>query len=182
MLETKRLLIRDTQSCDWAIYRDIAIERHTSNLWYTDYQWPVDTAGVKDVLKFIIEKDCWWHSVVLKSVSSMIGYIYLGKDELEENVGDLGYVFLKEYHHKGYALESCRAIIRHAFMNMDLKAVKVGTAAANISSCRLCERLGMRLIFNGSAAFVDNSDGTPMSFVSSVYFITKAQWLEQNKK
>jgi RimJ/RimL family protein N-acetyltransferase len=52
-------------------------------------------------------------AVVQKSDGKLIGNLYLGKREFESR--EIGYVFNRHYWGKGYAKESCNALIRKAF-------------------------------------------------------------------
>lgn len=54
-------------------------------------------------------------AVELKSSHKMIGNVYLGKRDFDSL--EMGYVFNRNYWGKGYAAESCKALIQQAFSN-----------------------------------------------------------------
>ena len=57
---------------------------------------------------------------------------------------ELGWVFHPDHTRRGYATEAVRALIRLCFDDLGLRRVTAGCFAANESSWRLMERVGMR--------------------------------------
>ena len=57
---------------------------------------------------------------------------------------ELGWVFHPDHTGRGYATEAVRALIRLCFDDLGLRRVTAGCFAANESSWRLMERVGMR--------------------------------------
>lgn len=52
-------------------------------------------------------------AVELKASGKMIGNVYLGQRDFEAR--ELGFVFNRQYWGQGYARESCKALMQHAF-------------------------------------------------------------------
>ena len=77
----------------------------------------------------------------LKDTHKMIGNVYLGKREFEAL--EMGFVFNRNYQRKGYAAESCRALIDLAF-RAGIHRVFAECDPDNASSWRLLEALGFR--------------------------------------
>ncbi len=77
----------------------------------------------------------------LKDTHKMIGNVYLGKREFEAL--EMGFVFNRNYQKKGYAAESCRALIDLAF-RAGIHRVFAECDPDNASSWRLLEALGFR--------------------------------------
>ena len=72
----------------------------------------------------------------------LIGNLYLGEGECGSR--ELGYVFHRGYWGQGYATESVRALLRHAFAQSDVRRVTAQCDPQNPASWRMLERIGMR--------------------------------------
>ena len=79
---------------------------------------------------------------VNKENEKVIGYIIF--NEYEDKVYELGWIFNKEYWGKGYAYESCDAVIKYAFSEMKIHKIFAETID-NIKSVNLIKKLGMQL-------------------------------------
>lgn len=92
----------------------------------------------RDNLKWRIETD-EMIAVELKENHKMIGNIYLGKRDF--NSREIGFVFNRNFWGNGYAKESCRAIIEHAFQD-GVHRIFAECDPENQNSWRLLESLG----------------------------------------
>lgn len=92
----------------------------------------------RENLKWRIETD-EMIAVELKENHKMIGNIYLGKRDF--NSREIGFVFNRNFWGKGYAKESCRAIIEHAFQD-GVHRIFAECDPENPNSWRLLESLG----------------------------------------
>ncbi len=77
-------------------------------------------------------------AVELKSNHRMIGNVYLGKRDCESL--EMGYVFNKDYWGKGYAKESCEALMALAFAD-GIHRIFAECDPQNIASWKLLESL-----------------------------------------
>ena len=85
------------------------------------------------------------YTVVRKSDQAKIGICGLyNRDGLEGL--DIGFAFLSEYEGKGYAFESANKLKQVAFDEFGITEIVAITTQDNVSSQRLLEKLGMRLI------------------------------------
>ena len=78
-------------------------------------------------------------AAVLKDTLKMIGIVYLGKRDY--SAVELGFLFNQHYWGKGYAGESCEALIRDAFLR-GTNRVYAECDPDNTASWKLLERLG----------------------------------------
>jgi len=81
-------------------------------------------------------------AVTLNDTGQTIGMCGLIKRDALDDV-DIGYAFLPKFWSKGYALESARAVLKHAKEIMELKRVVAIVDPNNSGSIHLLERLGM---------------------------------------
>ena len=79
-----------------------------------------------------------WHEGRLAGV---IGYDPIA---WENRTTELGYWLGEEYQGKGLVTAACRALVEHAFGELDLNRVVISCATENEKSCAIPERLGFR--------------------------------------
>ena len=77
-----------------------------------------------------------------KGTNKVIGYILF--NEYEEAVYEIGWIYNRDYWRQGYAFESCRAVIDHAFNSMNVHKI-FAEAIDGIKSVSLMKKLGMKL-------------------------------------
>lgn len=92
----------------------------------------------RENLKWRIETD-EMIAVELKENHKMIGNIYFGKRDFDSR--EIGFVFNRNFWGKGYAKESCRAIIEFAFQS-GVHRIFAECDPENQNSWRLLESLG----------------------------------------
>lgn len=135
ILETERLILRryckeDLQDL-YEYLSDEEVVRHEP------YK-PMKMNEVEENLDWRISTD-EMIAVELKENHKMIGNVYLGKRDFEAL--EIGYVFNKQYWGKGYAKESCMALMKYAFEN-GIHRIFAECDPNNMSSWRLLEKLG----------------------------------------
>lgn len=144
-ITTKRLRLRpsfaaDAQRAfeiqsDWAVTQMLRMasfppDRSEIETWFADHprEW---AAG--EAYRFAALLD-----------GRMIGLVDL--DEIAASEGELGYWFERAAWGQGFAAEAARAVVRFAFVEASLSALRSGHAANNIASGRVLTRLGFRLL------------------------------------
>ena len=83
-------------------------------------------------------------AVVVRETGQVIGDVLLIYVSAEHRTGEIGYAFNPDHFGHGYATESCRALLRLAFEDMDLHRVIARIDARNEASAAVLRRLGMR--------------------------------------
>ncbi len=85
----------------------------------------------------------------------------------------------KRYHGKGYAYEAAHAFFDYLFLQKGARRVYAYTEADNLSSQRLCRRLGMRQegLFKEFISFVDDENGDPVYEDTMEWAILRKEWL-----
>lgn len=81
-------------------------------------------------------------AAVLKESGKMVGYILF--KEFEEEVYEIGWIFHKDYWRKGYAYESCYAVMDYAFTEGNAHKI-FAEAIDGVKSVGLMKKLGMKL-------------------------------------
>lgn len=139
-----------TTRCDLMALRADDLE-HVVRL-YTDADvrrflgGPVDEQTMRSRFPAILEPDTSTQrlAVRIKTDGSFAGLVTLSPhhDGVDTEVS---YQFLPEWWGQGYATEAVQAVVTHALTHSGLPRVIAETQTANIASCRLLERIGMRL-------------------------------------
>ena len=57
---------------------------------------------------------------------------------------EIGYTFNSRYSGKGYAYESVKTVVEYLFKNYGVHRIIANLDSRNLSSAKLCERIGMR--------------------------------------
>jgi RimJ/RimL family protein N-acetyltransferase len=176
-IETERLVIRNFTADDWSDLQEISAKYKASEYAQYDQEWPTSEDEIKDMLEWFAEGDRFL-AVCVKATGKEIGLIALNpKPDQGDRVYGLGYVFNSDYYRQGYATESCRAIIAHAFSTLEATRITVGTALANEPSRRLLKRLGFQETGRGTRSFQTRPDGTPIEFVGLSLALSREEWL-----
>ena len=110
-----------------------------------------------------------------KTTHKMIGNVYLGKREFESL--EIGYVFHQNYWGKGFASESCLALIGQAFSN-GIHRIYAECDPQNINSWKLLEALGFRreAHLKQNVYFWKDEKGQPIWKDTYVYALLRSEF------
>jgi [ribosomal protein S5]-alanine N-acetyltransferase len=175
-METERLIIRNFQPADAEALRIMIVQKEESPYAIYDSPWPTTEEEIQGITDWFASEDRFL-AVCLKDSGELIGFIALSRAEGESAVSfDLGYCFNSDYHRMGYATEVCRTVIDYAFSTLKADQITCGTAAENIPSIRLLERLGLKKIGEGPASFRQTEEGQPITFTGCAFVLSKEDW------
>ena len=101
----------------------------------------------KEFLKFVVKRyragDFFDWGVEEKSSGRMIGTCGFTSIDLENGVGEIGYVINPDFSGRGYATEAARAVIEYGFGELSLHRIQCRFMKGNDASLRVAEKLGM---------------------------------------
>jgi RimJ/RimL family protein N-acetyltransferase len=83
-------------------------------------------------------------AVVVRDTGQVIGDVLLIYVSAEHRTAEIGYAFNPDHYGQGYATESCQALLRLAFEDMDLHRVTARIDQRNDASAAVLRRLGLR--------------------------------------
>ncbi len=136
-IETERMIIRDFTPEDAADLHDIFGDAETMK----NCEPPYDFERTKEFLNDFCIARHGAVAAVHKESGKMMGYILFR--EFDEGVYEMGWIYNRGFWRQGYAYESCRAVIDHAFR--ERKAHKVFAEAIDaVKSVGLMKKLGMQ--------------------------------------
>lgn len=137
ILETERLILRRYRASDlqdlYEYLSDLEVVK------FEPYK-PMTIDEVKENLTWRISTD-EMIAIESKEEHKMIGNVYLGKCDFDTL--ELGFVLNRKYWAKGYAVESCKALIKLAFEN-GIHRIYAECDPKNTESWNLLERLGFQ--------------------------------------
>ncbi|MCM1102967.1 MAG: GNAT family N-acetyltransferase [Clostridium sp.] len=137
-METQRVLIRDYTMDDGEELHDILGDAEVMKNCEPAY----DTEKTSEFLsEFCIGKKGAL-AAVHKDSGRMIGYILF--KEFDESVYEMGWIFNKNFWRRGYAYESCKAVIDYAFHELNAHKIFAETIDSE-KSVGLMKKLGMQL-------------------------------------
>jgi RimJ/RimL family protein N-acetyltransferase len=176
-LETERLIIRNFTHEDWQRIYEIALDYEKSEYAIYDHgPWPSELEEYKKIAEWFSNGDDFI-AVVLKEEEKVIGWIAKGKKEKKEKAYNLGYILHSSFHGKGYATESCKAVMKYIFDELQANEIITGTGKLNIPSNKLLKRLGFKKIGESNQAFRKDEEGNPIEFIGIDYMLSRSEWL-----
>lgn len=127
----------------------------------------------------------YYFAIVLKDSDKVIGEIdaYPERGEPHNTNSPFDtfspcWMLNESYQGKGYAYEAAQAFFDYLFQDKGARRIYAYTEDYNLSSQRLCEKLGMRRegLFKEFVSFVNNQDGTPHYENTVQYAILRKEW------
>ena len=176
MLKTERLIIRNFRAGDWQSLHELIVQYQASEFAPYDQQWPTSQEDIRKITEYFAGGDNFM-AVCLKDTGQLIGFVSLNPEKGDvERQFNTGYVFNSDFRGQDYAIEAFRAVLCHAFDQLQAYRVVTGTAAVNKGSCRLLEHSGFKKVGEETAFFKTAEDGRPMEFLGYRYAILKKEW------
>lgn len=174
-IQTERLAIKNFSKDDWKALKKIILQYELSPYAIYDHQWPTSDDEIIGVVEWFASNDSFL-AVRLKESDVLIGYISLNSTDNNKEF-NIGYCFDFEFHNKGYATESCLALIDYAFNSLNVEKLVTGTAIENKPSCRLLNRLGMTKVSEDICSFKNDADGKPIEFIGASFELKRDIWI-----
>ncbi|MBS1912401.1 MAG: GNAT family N-acetyltransferase [Bacteroidetes bacterium] len=146
-IETERLCMRRYTAGDAGIMTPILSDPVTMKFWPQPFTEEEARTWVLRNLP-LYEQDGYGRYLVTRRSDGAIigdcGIIHRLRDERSEH--DLGYIIHHPCQGNGYATEAARALLRHAFEDLELPHVSANMAHDNERSRHVAEKIGMRLV------------------------------------
>tara|TARA_Y100000768_G_scaffold263516_1_gene201027 strand:- start:135 stop:722 length:588 start_codon:yes stop_codon:yes gene_type:complete len=108
----------------------------------------------------------------IKSDGDIIGTMGLNSIDYENMSCGVGYWVSKEFAGKGIATRCCSRLIDHCFNDLNLHRFVLEASVENIASCRVAEKLGLRL----EGVTKDREWLYDRFLDANLYAVTKPEW------
>ena len=185
MIETQRLILRPFTKNDAT---DVFEYLHEPMVHCFE---DMRISSLKEATDAVLERakdNEYYFAIVLKESDKVIGEIFAHPEGDAHSGGNCDtfspcWMLNPEYHGKGYAYEAARAYFEFLFNDKGARRLYAYTEDYNITSQKLCEKLGMRRegLYLEFISFVNDESGNPIYENTYVYAILKKEW-EQNDK
>ncbi|QMV39881.1 GNAT family N-acetyltransferase [Cohnella cholangitidis] len=139
-IRTRRLSIRSFKNEDWQ-----AVLGYSSDKQVMKYM-PAEAFTEKAAKEFVARQSgihAENYAVVLNEGNILIGHMVFHK-WFGEHTYEIGWVFNRDYHNKGYASEAAQAILNYGFEELKLHRIIATCQPENTASYRVMEKCGMR--------------------------------------
>jgi RimJ/RimL family protein N-acetyltransferase len=147
--ETERLSIRNFTAEDWQGLQEVIINYQASESARYEPPWPTSDEEVQGIAAWFASGDDYL-CVCLKDTGTVIGLLAVDRrNDREERVHNLGYIFHPAHQGRGYAQEGCRAAMGYIFDQLAAAAIHTGTHPSNEASVRLLLTLGLNRVNEG---------------------------------
>ena len=128
----------------------------------------------------------FYFAIVLKETGKVIGEINAHPESSQPDMAEGAdidtfspcWMLNKEFQGKGYAYEAACAFFDYLFREQGARRIYAYTEDYNLSSQRLCEKLGMRKegLYVEFVTFVKDAEGNPIYENTFQYAILKKEW------
>ena len=146
LINTQRLTITQIKESDKDVYYNLYTDKELNALWGYDYTQDLGDNPTPDDffnLQNKLKESEGEYAFAVRLDGKMIGELVL-YNPTEDSV-EIGFRFFKEYHGKGYAVESAKALIEYAVKVLKAKAIKGRCFKQNAQSKALFLRLGFKM-------------------------------------
>jgi [ribosomal protein S5]-alanine N-acetyltransferase len=185
MLTSDRLLLREMEAEDLpavcAYLSDPEVLRHQERTTpYSEQEaWMMIFGARKQICRK--PRDHYNLAVVSRANDQMVGeciltLLYSLEDGRPTGAATIGFMFQREYWNRGYATEAAAAMLRFAFVDLELESVYGGCMRDNIASRRVLEKLGMQY-----QLAEQNFPRSPNGAEAHVFSIERQTWLSRHK-
>jgi RimJ/RimL family protein N-acetyltransferase len=178
-LETDRLILRAWTRDDLDAMFGMQSDAENARWLYNDARTRDETSDLLDRkiagAELRAEGDWLSAAVALRETGEVVGDMSLHWVSDAHRQGEIGFIFDRAHHGRGYATESCLPLLRFAFDVMGLHRVIGSCEARNIGSSRVLEKLGMRR----EAHFVENELVKGEWQSGYVYALLAREWRER---
>ena len=185
MIETQRLILRPFTIDDAA---DAYEYLHVPQVHCFEEMRTTSLAEAKNAVLERAKDSEYYFAIVLKESGKVIGEIFAhpeGNDHPGSNCDTFSpcWMLNSKYHGKGYAFEAAKAFFDYLFYQKDARRIYAFTEDYNLSSQKLCQKLGMRRegFYLEFISFVNDENGKPIYENTYEYAILKKEWELRDK-
>lgn len=144
IIETSRLILREMTTEDLPALRAILQDDEVMYAYGGAFREEEVLAWLKKMQTSYRENGYGLWAVVLKETGRMIGQCGLtNQTPLEETVLEVGYLFAKEFWHRGFAAEAATAVKDYSFSSLHADELFAIIRCTNLASRAVAKRLGM---------------------------------------
>lgn len=143
-IETNRLILRPLQQQHWPLFSRLHTEAQIVALCFdVPPQEMIRQKFAARLMPWTVDSDNWLGLVVIDKTSGaelgVTGFV------LKNGVAEVGYLFLPEFHSKGYVAESLRGLIDWATKTQQISCYRAVVTEGNAASEKVLTKCGFAL-------------------------------------
>ena len=169
MLTTDRLIIRPfLESDDVDLYEYLSREE--------TYRYEPGKPATREEAREMVAARAggtdFWAVTLKEKPQKLIGHVsFIQQEPKHFRTWEIGFIFNPAFQNNGYATEASRAIIEHAFKELNAHRIIGYSAVENTASWRVLEKCGLRRegLQRKNAFFHEDKNGKPIWFDSYQY-------------
>jgi len=146
VIVTKRLYLRYFREEDWQAVHTYSTDPEV--LRYIPGKLPTETETRDTVCAWmngqVDHPPHYDFAVAVQPDDFVIGWCCIQINSSNDHLGELMYVFNRQFWKKGYAFETAQAIVNYGFSELKLHRIFATCRPENIGSLRILEKLGMQ--------------------------------------
>jgi RimJ/RimL family protein N-acetyltransferase len=184
ILNTERLILRTWRKADIEPMALIDQDKKVCEFLPSIGSKKTTTAIIKKSIAHYQRKGFSLYAVELKATGEMIGFLGLITPSFEAHfmpAVEIGWRLASKHWNKGYATEGAKAVLNHAFMNLNLSEVISFTVINNHASRRVMEKIGLQHDLKDDFNHPKLPDDSPLK-KHVLYRLTKAQYLQSKER
>jgi RimJ/RimL family protein N-acetyltransferase len=147
-LETERLLLRPFEEGDLDAFFAIQSDEESARWLYNEPRTLDETKALlqKKIAgdRLTAEGDWLAAAVVARETEELVGDLSMQWVSEQHKTGEIGFIFGREHHGRGYATEAAGAFLGFGFEGMGFHRMVGRLEPRNTASARVLEKLGMR--------------------------------------
>jgi ribosomal-protein-alanine N-acetyltransferase len=171
MLTTERLIVRPFSESD---HDDLYEYLSLKEIYRFEPGEPLTIAEAKELCRERSEGTDFWAVTLRDEKKKLIGHVsFIQTEPKLFMTWEIGFIFNPAFQNKGYATEASRAVINHAFKELNAHRVVGFCSTENTASRRVLEKCGMTRegLKRKNAFFRKDKDGKPVWLDSYEYAI-----------
>lgn len=143
ILETERVYLRKIALDDFEELKIMLQDKEVMYAWEYAFSDEEVFEWIGKNLELYKKNNLGYFLVVSRIDGKIVGQAALMPDIIEgRQFYEIGYIFKKEFWHKGYAAETARALVKYAFDSLNIPEVIFEIRPSNFPSRRVAEKLG----------------------------------------
>lgn len=154
-IKTKRLILRDWQDSDLKTFIRMNQDRDVRR-YFPSLNTPEESIEYARVAqKCIVDRGFGLFAIERKDTNEFIGFTGIHVLEADDSLEfdflpciEIGWRLAKKHWNRGYATEATRGVLKFVERQTDIKEVYAFTAARNIPSINIMEKIGMEPLEN----------------------------------
>ncbi len=174
LFETGRLVIRSFYEEDADAVQNLAVDKENSPMRERDHTWPTDPEGCLEAVRWFATQDTMW-AVCLKPSMELIGMVTFNTVD-ENNMADLGHVWLTGYQREGLDTEALSLMVQYAFEKLKVDGVFAYNPIDYEPQIHPLKEIGMEITEKITASFIKDEAGNPVEFQAGKLIITRKSW------